>query len=98
MCGLAIPSFLYVFEFNQPCVLNNIIMLKFRPLCIACSVSDLGDPAAVDGEPSVCAEGETPLFISGGHQHIETQIQESPSLAAIVQVAKTVVDPNICGT
>ena len=41
-------------------------MLKFRPLCIACSVSDLGDPAAVDGDPSVCAEGETPLFISGG--------------------------------
>ena len=41
-------------------------MLKFRPLCIACSVSDLGDPATVDGEPSVCGEGETPLLINGG--------------------------------
>ena len=38
----------------------------FLPLCVACNVSDLGDPAAVDGDPSVCGEGETPLFINGG--------------------------------
>ena len=37
-----------------------------HPLCTACSVSDLGDPAAVDGDPSVCGEGETPLLINGG--------------------------------
>ena len=40
--------------------------LDIHPLCTACSVSDLGDPAAVDGDPSVCGEGETPLFINGG--------------------------------
>ena len=30
-----------------------------------CSILDLGDPV-VDGNPSVCVEGEVPLFINGG--------------------------------
>ena len=40
-------------------------MLYFLFMCAGCSILDLGDPV-VDGEPSVCGEGEVPLFINGG--------------------------------